>query len=187
MDDGEMTADVRPRMAVVGVDPGARWTACVLRLGDYAVTGWTLGPVDSAGQPDAKALDEVDDLDALGRYVDRLVDRLNSTVDEAFRLADAVRVGVESIRVPSGWRHGRPSRVQLSDWLIPRSVVVGVRTAFPDVRLVLPGGNGRPRDDYPAELRRRRPPGWGPNEAPRGERDHERSAYDVAGRALAMP
>lgn len=174
------------KQAVIGVDPGARWTAAVLRVGDAVVNGWTLGPVDTQGNPRADALDDPDDLAALGRYVSRIAEALDSLADQAEREFGGFRIGVETIRLPVGYRHGKASNVSVSNWLTPRSVAVAVIALYPAARLVLPGQNGS-RDDYPAELRRRRPPGWGVNEAPRGERDHERSAYDVAGRAAAMP
>ena len=33
----------------IGVDPGQTWTAAVLRIGDHAEHGWTMGPVDKFG------------------------------------------------------------------------------------------------------------------------------------------
>jgi hypothetical protein len=76
----------------------------------------------------------------------------------------------------------------LVDWLVPREVTVAVAAAYPGALLVEPEDYGRrDRLQYPTELRRRRPLHWGPCEAPRGERDHERAAFDIAGAASALP
>lgn len=173
-------------LAVLGIDPGSRWTAGVLRVGDQAVTGWTVGP----GSPtDADALDDPDDVAAMGRYLARIMERVDETLVLAEdRGYEQRRMAVEVTKVPVGWRHGSRTKIQLPNWLIPRQVAIALQGAFPTVRLVLPDGHGRaPLDEYPVELRRRRPPGWGPNETTKGERDHERAAYDVAGVAAGMP
>lgn len=173
-------------LAVLGIDPGSRWTAGVLRVGDEAVYGWTVGP----GSPDeAKALDDPDDVAAVGRFIQRILTRVDETAAlveqrgyERFRLA------VETVRVPIGWRNGRRTSISLVDWLVPRQIVAGLLAADPATRLVLPDRHGRAElDSYPVELRRRRPPGWGPNDSAKGERDHERAAYDIAGVAARLP
>ncbi|MEU8347862.1 hypothetical protein AB0C74_39710, partial [Spirillospora sp. NPDC048832] len=66
-------------LAVLGVDPGRRWTAGVLRRGDAALYGWTVGPVDVDGQPDAAAADDVHDVAAWGRYMRRVLDMVEAT------------------------------------------------------------------------------------------------------------
>lgn len=167
-------------LPVLGIDPGARWTAGVLRVGSTAVTGWTLGPTTADGRRDPAALDDPDDLEALARYVARVLERVDRTYEMAEREVGPCRVAVEAIHVPVSHRHGKRSRISLVDWLTPRSVVVAVLTAY-DAVLIPPAGHGRgPLESYPAVLRRKRPEGW-INEAPRGERDHERAAWDVAG------
>ncbi|MGH3574118.1 MAG: hypothetical protein ACRDUW_20235 [Pseudonocardiaceae bacterium] len=178
-------------LAVIGIDPGARWTAAVLRVGDHPVHGWTLGPVNRLGELDVAALDNPDDWAAFGRYAGRVLDALGQLVTEAEQHHGAVRVAIEAMNVPVGWRsvgHGRYNRLPLADWLTPTRTVAAVIGAYPDARLVLPDKLGRrPADAYPHELRGPRPADWGPGEARRGERDHERAAYDVAGLAAAMP
>ncbi|WP_038843412.1 hypothetical protein [Salinispora arenicola] len=169
-------------VAVLGIDPGARWTAGVLRVGDAAVTGWTVGPGD-----DAARLADPDDVAAVAAYVARVTAQVEATM---VLMADYPRrrLAVEMIRVPVGWRYGKRTSVRLTDWLVPRQVGVAIIGRWPTTRLIAPDRHGRRElADYPAELRRRRPPGWPPNEAPRGERDHERAAFDVAGVAARMP
>lgn len=151
--------------ATIGVDPGQKWTAAVLRVGDFAEHGWTVGPVNRNGLPDRAALDEL--------------------VEYAAEKHGAVRVGIEVPRVPIGWTPGAYSkfnRMRAVDWILPKQVAAAVLGAYPESRLVLPDHLGRrPASEYPRELRGARPPGWGPNEARKGERDHERAAYDIAG------
>jgi len=178
-------------LPVIGIDPGARWTAAVLRIGDHPVYGWTYGPVNRLGELDPAALSNPDDWAAFGRYAGRVLDALGQLVTDAERRHGGVRIAVEALNVPVGWRsvgHGRYNRLPLADWLTPCRMVAAVLGAYPDARLVLPDQLGRrPAEDYPRELRGPRPADWGPGEARRGERDHERAAYDVAGLAAAMP
>lgn len=178
-----------PHFPVLGIDPGARWTACVLRHGVTAVTGWTLGPVAADGSLDARAMSDVDDLEALSRYLRRVLDAVDATYGQAEQLFGTTpRVAVELTRVPLGWRNGRRTPIPLADWLIPQRVLSALVGAYPGAALVAPDKHGRAlAGDYPVELRRRRPAQWGVNEAPRGERDHERAAYDIAGCAAALP
>jgi hypothetical protein len=181
---------VRP-LATIGVDPGQTWTAAVLRVGDAGVHGWTMGPVDRFGVVMRAALNEVDDWEAFGRYVARLVDGLVELADFAAAQYGEVRVGVEVPHVPSGFQPGssrKYQRMPLRDWVIPRQVAAAVLGQFPEAKVVRPDGHGaRPASEYPKELRGTRPASWGPNETPRRERDHERAAFDVAGEAMRMP
>lgn len=177
-------------LAVLGIDPGRRWTAGVLRVGAEAVHGWTVGPVDGQGRPDAAAVDNVHDLAAWGRYMARIIEAVESTL-ERHRAAggDRVAVAVE-VTVPAGGR-----RIALADWLIPRQIVAGLMAWDPGVVLVAPDAHGRARPiqaHYPPALwpakgsAGGRPADWGPLESRRGERDHERAAYDIAGAAAAV-
>jgi hypothetical protein len=182
-------------LPTIGVDPGQTWTAAVLRVGDSAVHGWTMGPVDRFGTVIRGALNEVDNWDALGRYVARLIGGLDELVRYARQRWGEVRIGIEVPSIPIGYRPGSPAgvpakfqRMPIRDWLIPRDIAAAVIGAYPDARLIRPDHLGRrPLDQYPPELRRLRPPDWGPCEAPKGERDHERAAYDIAGRAMVLP
>ena len=186
----EPAPDVAGRLAVIGVDPGARWTAGVLRFGDYAAIGWTLGPTDVHGMPQAAALDNHDDWHAATRYLSRIVAQVEATADYADRhRPSGVRIAVEVPRVPTGFISGRYNRIALSDWLTPQRVTAAIVAAFPGARLVLPdqlGGKGS-ASDYPRELRGARPPHWWANETKKRERDHERAAYSVAGVAAERP
>jgi hypothetical protein len=175
----------------IGVDPGQTWTAAVLRLGEHADHGWTIGPVDKFGTVRRDALNEVDNWDHFALYVRRLREALDELVDYAVRRFGEVRIAVEVPGVPIGYQPGSAHKFQrlpLRDWVIPRQVAAAVVGAYPEAKVVRPDGYGRrPASEYPVELRNRRPPSWGINEARQGERDHERAAFDVAGAGMAMP
>jgi hypothetical protein len=169
-------------------------------VGDDAVYGWTLGPVDEHGTPSPSAVDDADDLAAHARYITRVLDRIDQTVEwcEA-EYGVSPPLAVEPVTVPFGWRHRKTDRIALGDWLTPRTVLLAITAVYPGALIVRPGSQMTPRVKYgqrhkaePAAVRPisefypgvfvgRRPEGWGPNEARRGERDHERAAYDVAG------
>lgn len=173
--------------AVLGIDPGRRWTAGVVRVGADAVYGWTVGPVDEHGTPSPAAVDNLHDLTAWARYMARIIDAIETSMEHApgGRMALACEVVVP----PGG-------RIALADWLIPRQVLTGVLAYDPRTVQVRPARHGQRRpvaEHYPPPLwparnggRGGRPPHWGPSEARRGERDHERAAFDVAGEAAEL-
>ncbi|MDL4777860.1 hypothetical protein [Actinomadura xylanilytica] len=174
-------------VAVLGIDPGRRWTAGVLRVGREALHGWTLGPRDAAGDPAPAALDNIHDLTAWARYMARVTDQIEATMALAPG-GGRVFLACEVV-VPPGGR-----RIALADWLLPRQVLAAVLGYDPRTVLVRPDGHGRARpivEHYPPALWPAkgavggRPDSWGPSEARQGERDHERAAYDVAGAAAA--
>ncbi|RFU41309.1 hypothetical protein DZF91_12545 [Actinomadura logoneensis] len=186
--------------AVLGIDPGRRWTAGVLRVGDRPWDGWTLGPVDAEGRPDPSATDNADDLAAFARYQRRVLDMVEATVDRHREAGGGPVYLACEVTVPPAGR-----RIALADWLIPRQLVAGLLAYDPGLVLVRADQHGRAHYDRDAAgrlVRARplsdhyppafwptrpgdgpggRPAGWGPCEARRGERDHERAAWDIAG------
>lgn len=174
----------------IGVDPGQTWTAAVLRVADHAVYGWTLGPPGPDGQLMPSALNKIDNWVGFGSYARRIVAALDELVEYAIREYGEVRVAVEVPHVPTGYGElaKRPNKMPVQDWVMPRQVACVVLGAYPAAKTVTPDGFGRrPTAEYPKELRGRKPPHWGPNEARQGERDHQRAAYDVAGVAARLP
>lgn len=178
-----------PSLAVLGVDTGSRWTAGCLRFGDQAIYGWTLGPRDELGNRNVKALDKWDDLAAVRRYCLRIGEKIEHTLDIAEKRGiERIRIAVEATVVPVGYIDGRKTRISLVDWLVPREVLIALLVMYPDARIVAPDHHGqRPSAEYPPALRGRRPADWGSNENPKGERDHEQAAYDVAGIGALLP
>ncbi|MEQ4725008.1 hypothetical protein [Nonomuraea sp. B19D2] len=199
---GAAAGAVAGAVAVLGIDPGRRWTAGVLRQEAEAVHGWTIGPVDASGRPSAAAADNVHDLAAWARYMARLIDVVEATLQQHRDAGGGpVRLACEVVLPPGG-------RIALADWLIPRQIVAGLLAYDPNLLLIRPDGHGKRHYDrdgsgrlvrarpvnanyppafWPAKGERGgRPASWGPCEARRGERDHERAAYDIAGAALAQ-
>ena len=177
----------------IGVDPGWRWTAGVLRVDDRAINGFTLGPVDLAGKPSRKANDGMDTA-AMYAYTRRIGQYLDQLYDEAVELGyGRPLLGVE---MPSAPGSSKRYVTGLRAFLITDRVAyfsLGRYDGFPfpadgngNRHYTAHGGNGDMADYYPAELRRRRPSGWLRNEEPRTSRDHERAAYDIAGRVLEL-
>src|SRR5690606_11315554 len=144
------------------------------------------GPVDAEGGPAASAVDDVDDVAAWARYMRRVLDAVERTVDRA---GGPVALACEVTVPPSG------RRIALADWLVPRQILAGLLAYDPGTVLIRTAAHGRRRpveSHYPPELwparggRGGRPASWGPNEARRGERDHERAAWDIAGAGAAV-
>jgi hypothetical protein len=169
-------------------DPGSKFTAGLLREGAEAVDGFTLALAYPEG-PDRNAV--LDDHEALRAYTDRITEQGLALWDRHYA-GKPVRVVVEAAYRPSTGK-GR-GRIPLRDWIVPKLVVAAITTCFPGAVILPPqgaggrhkvsnGGTGRLADYYPAALIGRRPATWGPNEEPRGSRDHEQAAYTLAGLA----
>lgn len=179
------------QIATIGVDPGERWTAGVLRIDDHAIDGFTLGPVDLFGRPFRQAHDDMDP-EILTIYTNRIGELLDKLDDKAQRLGyGRPWIGIEEATPPEG---AKRFYAAFRSWRITRDVAWFCKGYFaPRTRFVPAdgngerhkekyGGNGRMQDYYPTELCRRRPSGWLPNEHDKTDRGHERSAFEVAGR-----
>jgi hypothetical protein len=170
--------------AVIGVDPGWRYTAGVLRVGDDVIDGFTLGPVGTRKANDLMAPAAMD------AYTDQIGAALDDLWDQAVELGHTPRVAVEMPTVPIG---NKSFVAKWRAYKITNDVAWYVKGRFNAVRVRADGngnrhkaeygGTGNLEDHYPAALIRRRQL-RGPGEAPRNERDHERAAYDVAGHLL---
>lgn len=173
-----------PEVPVIGVDPGARWTALVLRVGRRPLYGSTLGPLNRVGAPDPAALDNPSDLAAVAQYHRSIADELDRVVNRVEREFGRLPwIAVEHNVPPVSWRS-----VKLPHWLNTYTVCTSLLTLYPGAVLVPMAKHGTgPLLTYPEALRpRMRPATWGPNHARRGERDHERAAYDIAGAAAQL-
>lgn len=161
----------------VGVDPGARWTGVVGRIGSRPVWHAVLDGDDGPPWPDPARFEAIRDAVLVAR-------------DELLAVAPGPRVvmvGIEDVGTPN------PHLGTINpENVIRLGVVVGwLRATFPKHVMVPPGGHGsRPLATYPAELvtaqerahalraRTLREP------APQNSRArHARSAWDVAGAA----
>ena len=173
--------------ACIGVDPGFRWSAGVLRVGDAALNGFTSGPVAADGSPARLANDKISPA-ALDRYCAQIGKNLDSLYDLSIELGHGPPLVAVEMPYPS-------DRIPLRCWLVTWTVAWNVMGRYDDVIPITPAGHGkrhkapgateRLADYYPDSLIRSRPFGWMRCAAPRTARDHERAGFDVAGVALA--
>jgi hypothetical protein len=153
---------------VLGVDPGYRYVGVVLRDGDAVLYSTTL----------VRAAEFDDPADWANEVVAELKVLMFTSCPPG------TRVGVEKVVAPKGFTKGKKAPIDPKPILFTGVVYGAVVNQWPDAARVEPGGNGSQHlSHYPAELAGPRPkdlPGSG-NGA--GTRDHEKSAYDVAGKA----
>lgn len=185
----------------IGCDPGARHTGICVRVLDVVLDAATIDHPD----PDGKETTDGDRqfIAAVLHAVRWLSDLHQPEATRLLRQAypdepDAdypILTAVEGINRPSAWHQGRkvPPSPKVG-WNVARTMLVygAVLASHPSAVVVPPGGNGeldRPArggngnqaDYYPPELRRVRPARF--TSSAYSGREHERSAYDVAGRA----
>jgi hypothetical protein len=93
-------------------------------------------------------------------------------------------LAVESVTAPKGFKGGKKAPLNPGPILFAGVVLGVVLGAWPDAVVIQPGGNGSQHlSYYPAGLIGRRPKDLPGTTAPATTRDHEKSAFDVAGRA----
>jgi hypothetical protein len=154
---------------VIGVDPGARYTGVVVRNGEIVVHSTTLvRPKELDGVTWAKLVVE--------------------GVQEILKEFGAIPMGLEGISDPKGFQNGKRAAINPRD-IIRTGIVVGaVAVAFPDAQIIAPGKNGsRGKENYPPVLVGRRPKTLPGDSNGAGTRNHEQSAFDVAGKVVLAP
>lgn len=149
---------------VIGIDPGARNTGVVARQNDAVLYSTTIVTPDDGSDPLTHA-----------RNVAARTAEIVATFPGAV-------VGVESISAPKGYKDGKRSPLNPKHIMYAAAVAGAVAERFPDAHLIAPGGNGSQHESqYPPMLIGRRPKDL-PGSNTSGTRNHERSAYDVAGK-----
>lgn len=151
---------------VLGIDPGARYTGIIVRDNDEPIySAIFVRPVDM-GSTDW-ALESV---------------RLSLEVYETYQ---PTHVALEGISDPKGFYKGQQAAINPKD-IIRTGVVLGALVAtWPEAIIVDPGGNGdRHESFYPDALNGRRPKTLAGSNKGANTRKHEKSAYDVAGKAM---
>lgn len=154
---------------VMGIDPGYRYTAIVVRDGDVVLSATTLV--------------RPKDLDDPFQWAERVADEARIIF---FRDCPAsTRVAVEGVSAPKGFKHGEKAPID-PKFIMFTAVVAGavVREFKPEGAVVIaPGGNGSQHvTHYPPELVGQRPKDLPGSTNGAGTRAHEQSAYDVAGK-----
>jgi hypothetical protein len=151
---------------VIGIDPGARYTGVVVRDGDAVLHASTLvRPQEMNGTDWAVMV--VADVQKILRDFPR-----------------TIPVAIEGISDPKGFHKGKRAAINPKD-IIRAGIVLGALVAtWPTAEIVPAGGNGSQHyTHYPSSLIGRRPADLPGSTNGAGTRDHEQSAYDVAGKA----
>lgn len=151
---------------VMGIDPGARYTGIIVRDNDEPIySGIFVRPADMTSTN--WALESV---------------RLAVEVYEEYK---PTHIALEGISDPKGFYKGQQAAINPKD-IIRTGVVLGALVAtWPEAIIVDPGGNGdRHESFYPDALNGRRPKTLAGSNKGANTRKHEKSAYDVAGKAM---
>jgi hypothetical protein len=151
---------------VIGIDPGARYTGVVIRDGDVVLHASTLVRSQQMTSPTEWAL------------------LVLAQVEDVLRdYPQMIPLGVEGVSDPKGFQHGKRAAINPKD-IIRAGIVLGAVVArWPTGLVIPPGGNGSQHyTHYPSVLIGRRPADLPGSTNGAGTRDHEQSAYDVAGK-----
>jgi hypothetical protein len=152
---------------LAGVDPGSRYTGVVVRDGDAVLHSSTLVRPKEITSGTEWALTVV------------------AQVQQILKDFPArIPVAIEGISDPKGFQHGKQAAINPKD-IIRAGIVLGALVqAYPTAIIVPPGNNGsRHASHYPPQLVGRRPADLPGAANGAGTRNHEQSAYDVAGKA----
>lgn len=154
-------------MKTIGIDPGARYVGVVVRDGDSLLLASTyvrpidMTPIEWARTVPFRVKAEVTDL-----YPDALI-------------------GIENVTEPQSHFNGKKSFLNPKN-LISLGLAVGAfALMYPDATIIRPGKNGsQPVESYPVGLVGRRPKDLAGINEKAGTRNHEKSAWDVAGEVI---
>ncbi len=156
---------------VLGIDPGFRYTGLVVRDGDAVLYAETLV------RPK-----EQDDPVVWARTVAAQAQLL------LFSQCPAnTKVGIEGVSASKGFKNGKREPIDPAPLVFTGVVLGAVAGAFPEAVIVAPGGNGSQHiTNYPPSLVGQRPADLPGSTNSAGTRNHEQSAYDVAGKAAVV-
>lgn len=162
---GKSFKPAQGNITVLGIDPGARYTGISLRDNDT--------PIYSAifVRPQSMSATE------WALECSRLALEVYNEYKPSY-------VALEGISDPKGFYKGEQAAINPKD-IIRTGIVLGALVAtWPDAIIVEPGGNGdRHESFYPESLSGRRPKDLAGSNKGSNTRKHEKSAYDVAGKA----
>jgi hypothetical protein len=152
-------------MICIGIDPGARYTGVSVRNIAEDTILWSstyVRPEDTEMVEWARTVAVMIQKDVIDQF-------------------PGAYVGIENITAPRGYSNGKLSPIN-PKYLIFAGIVLGaIAMHIPDAFAVPPGKNGSSRAEYPAVLNGRRPKDLPGSAKGAGTRNHEKSAYDVAG------
>lgn len=149
-------------MITIGIDPGARYTGVCVRNGEKVLISSTyVCPEETPTVTWAVQLPQMIKKDIISQYPE-------------------APIGIEGISAPKGFSGGKKAPIN-PKYIINAGIVLGALAyAFPQAVIIKSGKNGS-QDWYPPELLGRRPKELQGTAKGATTRNHERSAYDVAG------
>jgi hypothetical protein len=155
---------------VLGVDPGATYTGLCLRDGDVVLFAETV-----VRPKDMNPMD----------WAKHVLERVREVL---FMECPAnTLVAFEGVTEPKGFVNGQKASLNPKHIVFTAVVAGAVAGAFPDAPVIPPGGNGSQHiTNYPPVLVGRRPADLPGRKSGAGTRDHEQSAYDVAGKGARI-
>lgn len=149
----------------LGIDPGSRNTALVVRDGDVVLHASTFVRVGNQ-DPVEYAYEAADFVESVRKdFPD-------------------IPMGLEGITDPKGFNRGKRAAINPKD-IIRTATVAGVIAGIwrKEIIIIPPGGNGsQDLTQYPASLKGRRPSDLPGSSIGAGTRKHEQSAFDIAGK-----
>jgi hypothetical protein len=152
-------------MKIIGIDPGASYVGVVIREEDTLLWSATF----------VRPKDMTDPLE-WSTYVSHRVQK------EVIDLNPEAKIGLESVTTPNSHHQGRLALINPKSTINLAMVAGAINALNPEATRVRPGKNGsQPVETYPTELCGRRPktlPGFVEGAK---TRNHEKSAWDVAG------
>lgn len=159
----------RQNKPIIGIDPGARYTGVVVRDGDVVLHATTLVRPEGVTATD---------------WAIMCVAEIREIMKD---FPITMPVGVEGVSDPKGFQGGKRAAINPKD-IIRAGIVLGAVVAtWPKAIVIKPGGNGSQHyTHYPSVLIGRRDPELPGSSNHAGTRNHEQSAYDVAGKAAQV-
>ncbi len=160
-----MAKEIITEQLILGIDPGAKFVGVSVRKGDTVLLSSTYARPDSIPQVMwAKLIPIKIEEEVLSRFPE-----------------DTLLIGIEDVTSPNAYMGGKMQLLNPKN-TIKLAIVVGtLAQRFPKAVMIRPAKNGsQEQSSYPTSLLGRRPVELlGSNNA--RTRDHERSAYDIAG------
>lgn len=156
-------------MITIGIDPGAKYTGVSVRDGGECLLSSTYVRPDDT-MPISWAVE-----------VAKMIQ------EDVINVFPDASIGIEGVTVPNAYNQGKLA-LNSPKHIIHTALVVGALAALhPNAVVIRPGKNGsQPLESYPEALRGRRPKELAGSNNGAGTRNHERSAYDVAGEVEFM-
>lgn len=153
----------------VGIDPGARYTGvAVIDSSEVLLASWIFV------RPELEK-----DYIIWSRELLRVLDT------EVFARFPKAHIGIENVSDPKGFKGGSHSAMNPRDIMRTAQILGALSVHYPDAVYISPANNGSQSDDYyPDALKGRRPADLIGSNYKSGTRKHEKSAYDVAVKAL---